>query len=629
MIDKKQYSIEIGGKTLTLEMSSLAEQANAAVLAKYGETVVLVTVVMAPAESSADYLPLKVDYEERFYAAGKIIGSRFIRREGRPSDEAILSGRLVDRVIRPLFDQRIRRDIQVVTTVLAYDEENDPDFPGLMAASTALGISNIPWNGPVGGLRITNIKGEFAANPNRSALENSEVPYEAFVAGPRGRINMLELSGREAAEEKILQGFELAQKEIDRLVEFQGKIIGEIGRPKAEVHLYEPAPELRQAAQEFLLASPEPASFADPRSAEGFGEARVATEAESAKRGASRLEEAMYAPSKMEQASRLLSLKNELFAHLAEKIEKADLKAAELVMENIVDKMVHKNILEKDRRPDGRGLTDIRALFGEVGLFSRTHGSAIFVRGNTQALAVTTLAAPGSEQLVETMETTGKRRFMLHYNFPPYSVGEIGNFRGPGRREIGHGALAEKALKPLIPPVEEFPYTIRVVSEILSSNGSSSMATVCAGAMSLMDAGVPLKKPAAGIAMGLMLDDQDNYKVLTDLQGPEDHYGDMDFKVAGTEDGVNAIQLDVKFHGLTMPMIAATLTQAREARLQILKVMQGVIAKPRPQLSPYVPSIIQLKISTDKIGLVIGPGGKMINGLIKTYGLTTIDIEDD
>ncbi|HEY4525481.1 MAG TPA: polyribonucleotide nucleotidyltransferase [Candidatus Paceibacterota bacterium] len=596
-INKKQFTTEVGGKKLTLEFSVLAEQANAAVLAKYGETVVLATAVMAPFEATTNYLPLKVDYEERFYAAGKIIGSRYVRREGRPSEDAMLAGRLVDRTIRPLFDQRIRRDMQVVVTVLAIDEENEPDFTGLIAASAALGISDIPWAGPVGGIRVAKIGNDFVVNPNNSRLAEKDFVFETFAAGPKDRINMIELSGMEAQESDVMHAFELAQAEINKLIDFQAKIIAEIGKPKFIVKLYEPAPELRVVAEEFL---------------------------------ASRLEEAVFQPNKMEHSRRLEELKQQLLAHLVEKFEKPDLFGGEHIMEEMISALAHKEALTKDRRVDGRKITEIRPLYGEVGLFSRTHGSALFIRGNTQALAVTTLAAPGAEQLIETMETTGKRRFMLHYNFPSYSVGEVGNFRGPGRREIGHGALAEKALKTLIPPVEQFQYTIRVVTEILSSNGSSSMATVCATTMSLLDAGVPLKKPVAGIAMGLMMDKSgENFRVLTDLQGPEDHYGDMDFKVAGTKEGITAIQMDVKVFGLTKQILEQALKQAKDARLEILGVIDSVIPEPRKQLSIYAPTIIQLKINPEKIGMVIGPGGKMINGMIRDLGLTTIDIEED
>ena len=598
MIQRKQFSTEVGGKTLILEMSSMAEQADSAVLARYGETAVLVTVVMAKNDSSADYLPLKVDYEEKFYAAGKIIGSRFIRREGRPSEEAILAGRLVDRTIRPLFDERLRRDIQVVVTVLAIDEENDPDFVGLIATSAALAISRFPLAGPVAGVRMAKIGDKFLINPPNSELKKPEMYFETFVSGTYGKINMIELGGSSAKEEDILRAFEIGQKEIDKLIDFQNSITKEVGKPKSDVLRFEPDPVLKTEVDKFLT---------------------------------NRLEEAVYQPDKTEQHIRLDALKNELKLRLKEKKDKGeDFNDAGLdyLFGETVGDLVRKNIIENNKRPDGRALDEVRGLDGEVGLFLRTHGSALFVRGNTQALAITTLAPPGAEQLIETMETTGKRRFMLHYNFPPYSVGEIGSFRGPGRREIGHGALAEKALRPLIPPQEQFPYTIRVVSEVLSSNGSSSMAAVCASVLSLMDAGVPIKNPVAGIAMGLMADGE-KYKILTDIQGPEDHYGDMDMKVAGTKEGINAIQMDVKVNGLSMEVIEKTLAQAREAHLQILKFMEEVLPAPRPKLSPYVPTILQTKISPEKIGTLIGPGGKMINGLIRKWELTSIDVEDD
>lgn len=596
-IQKQQFTTEVGGKVLILEFSPLADQTNGAVLVKYGETAVLVSIVMSDKESAVDYMPLKVDYEERFYAAGKIIGSRFIRREGRPSEEAILSGRLVDRVIRPLFDDRIRREMQVVVTVLSYDEENDPDFLGLIGASAALGISDVPWNGPAAGVRIVKTKDGFKINPDNSLMQKEELIFEAFVAGVENKINMIELGGNEASEEEIVKAFEIAQKEINKLIDFQRGIIEKIGRPKANVVLFEFDQELKSAVSEFL---------------------------------ANRLEDAIYNnQNKDDYHSKLGKLKEELFSYLKEKFENSDLKSADLLFEEEIDRVVHKNILEKELRPDGRRLDEIRELKGEVGVFSRTHGSAIFFRGGTHALAITTLAPPGSEQIIETMEISAKRRFMLHYNFPPYSVGEIGSFRGPGRREIGHGALAEKAIRPLIPSQEEFPYTIRVVSEILASNGSSSMATVCASSLSLMDAGVPIRKAAAGIAMGLMMDTTGNYKILTDIQGPEDHHGDMDFKVAGTDVGVNAIQMDVKVQGITLEIIKKALDQARQARLQILRFMEGVLAKPRPHLSPYVPIILSYQINPERIGDIIGSGGKTIKNLIKKFELVDISIEEN
>ncbi len=613
MRDKKEFSIEIAGKTLTIEVSSLAEQANAAVIAKYGETVVLATAVMGKKDVDLDYLPLKVDYEEKFYAAGKIIGSRFVRREGKASEEAVLAGRLVDRTIRPLFNGNMRRDIQAVVTVLQIDEQNDPEFVGLLGVSAALFISDIPWNGPVAGVRIVQFPGtdgqppRFVINPDNSAVEADPPVFDAFVSGSRDRINMIELGGLDAQEKDVVEGFRLAQAEINKLIAFQEKIRAEIGKPKAEVAIVAPDAEIKAAVEEFLKG---------------------------------KLEDAIYKPTKMEHTTAVGALNHELNLHIKEKFaeakEKINWKAVEALYEEMVNDVVHKNVLEKERRPDGRKLDEVRPLSAEVALFSRTHGSAFFTRGNTQALAVTTLAAPGAEQMIETMETTGKRRFMLHYNFPPFSVGETGNFRGPGRREIGHGNLARKSLERLIPSKEEFPYTIRVVSEIMSSNGSSSQATVCAAALSLMDAGVPIKKPAAGIAMGLMMAfnddgtaDVNNYKVLTDIQGPEDHHGDMDLKVAGTEDGVTGMQMDVKVDGLTIEILQKAFAQARDARLHILKTITGALPKHRDTISPFVPKIRQFKIDPAKIGLVIGPGGKTINGLIEKYGLAGIDIEED
>ncbi|MCR4328042.1 MAG: polyribonucleotide nucleotidyltransferase [Patescibacteria group bacterium] len=616
-LSRKKYAIEVGGRELSFELSPIAGQANASVMVRYGDTVVLATAVMSPDDEPLDYMPLTVDYEERFYAVGKILGSRFMRREGRPSEEAVLAGRLIDRTIRPLFDNRMRRKIQVVLTVLAYDEENNPEFLGLMGASLALAMSDIPWNGPVAGVRVAKIGNRFVVNPTNSEMrssggvvvdgkENEPMIFETFVAGAKGRINMIELGGYEAHEASVLESFREAQKEIDKLIDFELGIVKEIGLPKSTVHLAEIDPALRAAVEEFLKP---------------------------------RLEEAMYQsldrelgaerPTKQEHSAKLRELKSALHTHIAEKIEGTHYKIIEELFDEAVNDIVHLNILEKERRSDNRALDQLRALDGEVGLLPRTHGSAIFVRGNTQALAVTTLAAPGAEQLIETIETTGKRRFLLHYNFPHFSVGETGRMGGPGRREIGHGNLARKGVEPLIPSVEDFPYTIRVVSEILSSNGSSSMATVCASVMSLLDAGVPLKKMAAGIAMGLMMKDEKNFKVLTDIQGPEDHHGDMDFKVAGTDEGINALQMDVKVDGLTIEILEKALMQAKKARLEILAAMRKVISEARPTLSPYAPAVAPIKIDPEKIGLLIGPGGKMINGLIKKYMLATIDVEED
>jgi len=595
-LNKKQFTTEVAGKKLTLEVSDIAKQANAAVLGTFGDTSVLVTATMSKEDRAIDYLPLVIDYEERFYAAGKIIGSRFIRREGRPSEEAVLSGRLIDRSLRPLFDQRLRRDIQIIVTVLSYDEENDPDFIALITASTALSISDIPWNGPIAGVKLARFSdGRIVINSTNSLLKGEDrLGFEAFISGTTERINMIELAGNEAKEEELIEAFDLSQKEIEKLIEFQKKITKEIGQPKIKYD-YDNDNDLKNKVQEYLK---------------------------------DKLEAAIYSPEKVDRQSKIGLLKQELKDYLIEEgIGGSVLAKVDFLFEEEVNKLVHKNIIELEKRPDGRALDEVRQLYGEVGLFKRLHGSALFVRGSTQALAVVTLAAPGAEQLIETMEISSKRRFMLHYNFPPYCVGEISRLGSPGRREIGHGALTEKALRPLIPTQEEFPYTIRVVSEILSSNGSSSMASVCASLMALMDAGVPLKKAVAGIAMGLMIDKSHKYKILTDIQGPEDHHGDMDCKVAGTTGGITAIQMDVKIEGLDLAVLKEVLSQARKARLEILEFMKTVIDKPREKVSSYAPVVLSINIKPEQIGEVIGPGGRIINGIIAASGALSIDIE--
>lgn len=580
-LNKQIFQTEFDGKNLILEISKLGQQTNAAVLGKYGDTAVLVTAVMGKNDQTANYLPLVVDYEEKFYAAGKIIGSRFIRREGRPSDEAIISGRLIDRAIRPLFEQRIRRPIQIVIAVLAYDGVNDPDFIALLAASTALSVSDIPWGGPVAGYRI-----------------NGEQPkVDAFFAGAEEKINMIELGAAEISPEKTLELFETSRQKIKELIDFQKKIIKAVGKEKIQLALAEPPAEIKKKILDFI---------------------------------GDRLEPALYQnrDSKNQRQNALENLRAEVLNHLA--AEKENQRWVEGIFEEEIDRLTRRNILSEGKRPDGRRTDEVRPLYAETGIFTRTHGSALFVRGETQALSITTLAAPGAEQLVETMEFSGSKRFMHHYNFPSFSVGEVGSSRSPGRREIGHGLLAEKALKYLIPSVEEFPYTIRVVSEILSSNGSSSMASVCASSLSLMDAGVPLKKPVAGIAMGLMAGADDAYKILTDIQGPEDHYGDMDLKAAGTRDGLTAIQMDVKNDGINGEIFEKILKQARQAHNEILDLMGQSLSEPKPQISPYAPAVLTLQIKPEKIGGVIGAGGRVIQGIIQmSGGQTTIDVEPD
>ncbi len=579
-LKRKTYATQLNGEEISIEVSELAHQANAAVIGKHGETVVLATVVMGKSESSLPYFPLTVDYEERFYAAGKILGSRFIRREGRPSDEATLSARLIDRTIRPLFDQRLRRDIQVTVTVLAYDETHDPDAVALLAISTALSISDIPWNGPVAGVSFKDISAEDVLN------------YQGFFAGTEDKINMIELEGREIEEKTALSLFEEAQKHIRSLIAFQQEIHKEIGKPKIELVFPEPTAELTKAIEQFLSDK---------------------------------------LPSAVRE-KKIGDLKNELMDYLRDSdYESENLRIADDFFEHAVDVFVHREAIEHEARSDGRKLNEVRDLHAEIGLFERTHGSGLFIRGDTQVLAVTTLAAPSAEQLVETMETTGKKRFMFHYNFPNFSVGEVGRSRGPGRREIGHGTLAAKAVQYLLPSKEDFPYAIRVVAETLSSNGSSSMASACAASLSLMDAGVPLAKHAAGIAMGLMSEPGGkNYKILTDIQGPEDHHGDMDLKVAGTRDGITAVQMDVKIDGITQAIFEEALRDAKKARLHILEVMEKTIAKPHGHVSPHAPTIRTLRIDPEKIGALIGPGGRTINGIIAANEeKITIDIEQD
>lgn len=603
-LNRKQFKLEYAGRPLVFEVSGIAGQTNASVMATYNDSTVLATAVMSKREKELGYFPLMVDFEERFYAVGKVLGSRFVRREGKSSEEAVLSGRVIDRTIRPLFDQRMRREVQVVITILSLNEEEDLDFLALNAASTALAISDIPWNGPVSGVKVVRKNGQLLINPKNSEIADG-FEFALFAAGPKGRINMIELEGFEATEAQVADGFAASQTEIDKLIAFQQSIVKEIGRTKQEVKLAVDDPKLKEAVVAFT---------------------------------AGKFDEVIYLKDPVARDKQIETIESELATHLIEQgFESAHIKGAHHIVEEIIDGIVHKNILEKGKRPDGRGVTDLRDLYGEVGLLKRTHGSALFARGTTQSLAVATIAPPGQEQTIETMSFSGKKRFMLHYNFPQYSVGEVGPFRGPGRREIGHGALAEKALKNLFPKKEVFPYTVRVVSEILSSNGSSSMATVCAATLALMDAGVPIIKPAAGIAMGLMTRSTGegenekiaDYKVLTDLQGYEDHYGDMDFKVAGTKDGITAIQMDVKIKGLTVEMLTTALRQAADARYKILDLITSVIPAPRAEISPLAPLIMTLRVDPSQIGSIIGPGGKTINGIIDSTGCMAIDIDDD
>ncbi len=594
MKEEKIFSLEIAGRNLSVKFSELGKQTNQALLIQYGETTVLITATMGKTDNlDNDFFPLTVNYEEKFYAAGKILGSRFVRREGKPSESAILTGRLIDRSIRPLFNQNLRREVQIVATVLSIDNDNDPDFPALIGTSIALATSDIPWEGPISAIRIGYLN-EFKINPTYQ--ERNEGIMDLFLSSADNKITMLEIGGDEVEEEKVIKATELALKEIEKLQNFQKEIIKEMGKTKTNVILKSIDSQIKEKTLEFIK---------------------------------DKLEDAIYTSDKTNRSSKLNQLKNDLKQFLQnEGLTDSSIKEAFIILEEEIDKVVHKNILEKNKRPDDRKLDEIRPLYCEVSLIPRVHGSAIFMRGDTQALSIVTLAAPSKGLTIETIEENGTKNFLHHYNFPPYAVGEISSMRNLGRREIGHGALAEKSLLPIIPNKDEFPYTIRVVSEILSSNGSSSMASVCGSSLALMDAGVPIKRPAAGIAMGLMLQDENNYKILTDIQGPEDHYGDMDLKVAGTEKGITGIQMDVKITGITIKILEEALAQAKKARLQILEKIKETIPTPRSTLSPLAPKIFTIQINPDKIKDVIGSGGKVINDIIKKTDVE-IDINDD
>ncbi len=596
-MQEKKWSLQLGGRELVIETGTLAKQASGAVTARYGDTVVLAAAVMSKEMSKiTGYFPLMVDYEERYYAAGKIKGSRFIKREGRPSDDAILSGRAVDRTIRPLFDSRMRNEVQVVVTTLSYDGENDPDLVAMIAASAALTLSDIPWNGPIGAVRVGLQNGNFILNPSSEEREGGAL--DLLLSGTQEKINMIEASAQEIAEEKMVQALEFGFEALQKIARFIEEIRTQAGKAKRPASLLQGSPEfetdIRKVCAELGLA------------------------------------EALYLRPKQVSETKVSEIKDKITQYAAGKYpEQKNLsELLTIIVDEVSDEAVHKNILEKDSRPDGRGLTEIRPITCAVGILPRTHGTGLFTRGETQALTVTTLGAPGDQMVIDTMETDTKKHYMHFYNFPPYSVGEIKPMRGPGRREIGHGALAEKALLPVLPNKEEFPYTILLVSEVLESNGSSSMASTCGSTLSLMDAGVPIKKPVAGIAMGVIMDKNDAYKVLSDIQGLEDHFGDMDFKVAGTKDGITAAQMDVKIDGLTPEMLKVVIAQAKEGRLFIMDKMAEVIPQPRANLSPYAPRIITLHINPSKIRDVIGTGGKIINQIIDETGVS-IDIEDD
>ena len=593
----RSYEVDFAGKKLTLETGKLAQLAPGSITARCGDTVVLATAVVGdePREG-VDYFPLLVDFEERFYAAGKISGSRFIKREGRPSEAAVLASRKIDRPLRPLFPKNYRNDVQVIVTVLSYDEENDPDVIGLVAASTALMQTHAPYKGPIAAMNVGLVDGEIKLNPTETELEASDL--NMTVAATENRVMMLEVESKEVPEEKIIEGIEKVIEAVKPIIKLQ-----------------------REIGEEFTKITTEEGVYTDPS---------VAIHAEVHNFVADKLKKAIKELNQEQREAQISLFEKEILQNFEGAYKQVELKSA---FAKVVHEQIREMAMNENIRVDGRTMEEIRPLHIEIGLLPRTHGSALFARGESQSLTVVTLAPPGMEQLIDTMGEDTTKRFMHHYNFPPYSTGEVRPVRGASRREIGHGYLAEKALKSMVPDTEKFPYTIRVVSEILTSNGSTSMAATCGATLALMDAGVPITKPVAGIAMGLVTnEDVSKFQILTDLQGLEDFAGDMDFKVAGTDTGVTAVQMDTKISGLPMEIVRETFARARAGRLEILEVMKQVIDAPRAELSKYAPRIESIKINVDKIGELIGPGGKNVKKIVEECGgkeVTSIDIEDD
>ncbi len=594
-MQKETYEVEIGGKKLIAEFNDLADQAHGSVMIRYGNTTILATAVMSNKKrEGGDFFPLTVDYEERFYAAGQILGSRFMRREGRPSDAAVLSGRIIDRTIRPLFDGRIRNDVQIVITVLSIDD-NEPDILAVNGASLALATSDIPFEGPVSAIRVARQNGKWVTLPSFKVEEGAEIiegDCELVVCGKDGNVNMIEMGGKEIPEDAVMEGLTYASQEIEKLQKFQKEVVAKRGKTKRVIVLDEVGDDIKALFKEKIAPKFE---------ATIWGEAGRARE---------------YA------------LMEEWLGYVKE-VEGMNEKLAEHYFDDMVNDLLHTKAINENKRPDGRGFDDVRPLFAQAGEVSPVlHGTGIFYRGGTHVLSVLTLGGPQDSQILEGMEVQGKKRYMHHYNFPPFSSGETGRMGGMNRRAIGHGALAEKALVPVLPEKEIFPYTIRIVSESMASNGSTSMASVCGSTLALMDAGVPISEPVAGIASGLMMESATKYKVLTDIQGPEDHHGDMDFKVAGTKNGVTAIQMDVKVGGIPLPILKEAFDKAKAARITILATMKAAIASPRTDISQYAPKIVVIKIKPDQIGMVIGSGGKTVNEIREMTG-AEIDIEDD
>jgi len=601
----KTFSLELGGRTLTISVGQLANQASGSCTVQYGDTMALCTATMGEAREDAGFFPLSVDFEERMYASGKIKGSRFIKREGRPTDEAILSGRLIDRAIRPLFPDGMKNEIAVVTTVFSHDQENDADVPGLIGSACALAISDIPWHGPIAAVRVGRKDGKLIIMPSYADIDAGGL--DLVVAGTGEKIIMLESGAARLPEEEMLAAMKFGMEQLNPIIELINKVVAAVGKAKADPMKAKDEEDAAKRAEVQALYD-QANAFLDTQKSVLFAEPLK---------------------SKADRKAAIGRLKKTLDAHLKEKsVSKDNRKKSMDVLEDFVDTEVTNMILNEKRRADGRALDEIRDLSAIVGLVPRTHGSGLFQRGQTQVLSTVTLGSPGMEQTIDTMEFQTTRRYFHHYNFPSYSVGETRANRGPGRREIGHGALAERALLSVLPDKETFPYTIRVVSEVLGSNGSSSMGSTCGSTLALLDAGVPILEPVAGIAMGVASDEKNNkWQIITDLQDLEDGTGGMDFKVAGTKTGITAIQMDTKTAGIPWHVIEETVKQAKVARMKVLAVMEATIAATRPELSKWAPRIVSFHINPELIRNVIGPGGKIINEIIATHKVQ-IDIED-
>ncbi|MFJ1626311.1 polyribonucleotide nucleotidyltransferase [Marinilactibacillus psychrotolerans] len=596
MSEKKIFTTKIGGRTLTAEIGQMAKQANGAALLRYEDTVVLTAAVASSHASDRDFFPLMVSYEEKMYSVGKIPGG-FIKREGRPSENATLTARLIDRPLRPMFAEGFRNEVQITNTVMSVDPDNSPEMTAMLGSSLALSISNIPFNGPIAGVNVGRVNGELIINP--TVEQNLVSDIHLTVAGTKHAINMVESGAEQVSEEDMLEALLFGHEAIKELVAFQEKIVEEIGQDKMEIILSVPDQELKQEIKTV---------FND------------------------KMKAAIQIFDKQERAEQTEAVKEEIINTYAEKLEDHEdkesiMKDVKAIASDMEKDEVRRLITQENVRPDGRKVDEIRSLESEVSILPRVHGSGLFTRGQTQALSVATLAPLNEYQIIDGLGSEDRKRFIHHYNFPQFSVGSTGPVRGPGRREIGHGALGERALAQVIPSEEDFPYTIRLVAEVLESNGSSSQASICAGTLALMDAGVPIKAPVGGIAMGLVMEG-DDYTVLTDIQGLEDHLGDMDFKVAGTREGITALQMDIKIEGITKEILEEALTSAKKARLEILDNLEAAISNPRTELSEYAPKIESIRIKPEQIKVVIGKGGDTINGIIAETGVK-IDIDEE